>query len=80
MSRQFRRLQRIRLKTSAARTVPADFMRRSIIVAPHRGPFVRLWARPPPWPENIIGPPRPGDNRTPVERWTDWCFLWEGHF
>ena len=28
--RQFRRLQRIRLKTSAARTVPADFMRRMI--------------------------------------------------
>jgi hypothetical protein len=28
--RQVRRLQRIRLKTSAARTVPADFMRRMI--------------------------------------------------
>jgi hypothetical protein len=28
--RQFRRLQRIRLKTSATRTVPADFMARKI--------------------------------------------------
>jgi hypothetical protein len=28
--RQFRRLQRIRLKTSAARTVPENFMRRMI--------------------------------------------------
>ena len=25
------------------------------------GPFVVLRARPPPWPENIIGPPRHGD-------------------
>jgi hypothetical protein len=32
--RQFRRLQRIQLKTSAARTVPPDFMRR--MIAAHR--------------------------------------------
>jgi hypothetical protein len=44
------------------------------------GPFVVLRARPPPWPENIIGPPRPGDHRTPLERWQDWHFTWERHF
>jgi hypothetical protein len=32
------------------------------------------------WPDNIIGPPRPGDRRTPLERWKNWHFLWENHF
>jgi len=44
----------------------------------HCAPVLR--ARPPPWPENIIGPPRPGDNRTPLERWRDFHFSWEAHF
>ena len=46
----------------------------------HRGPFVILRPRPPPWSSNIIGPPRQGDHRTPLERWQDWCFEWENHF
>jgi hypothetical protein len=45
-----------------------------------RAPFVVLRARQPPWPESIIGPPRPGDNRTPLERWKDFHFAWEAHF
>jgi hypothetical protein len=49
------------------------FPRKSIL---HRGPFVILR----PWPSNIIGPPRLGDHRTPVERWVDFHFTWEGHF
>jgi hypothetical protein len=50
--RQCRRSRRIELKPSAARTVLADFMmRRRRMIAVHR-------ARPPPWPSNIIGPPR----------------------
>jgi hypothetical protein len=69
------RLQRFRLKISAARTVPPPHDRRTI--TSHRG---SLRPRPPPWPSNIIGPPCPGDHRTPVERWQDWCFEWEGHF
>jgi hypothetical protein len=32
------------------------------------------------WPDCIIGPPRPGDRRTPLERWQDFHFEWESHF
>ena len=42
----------------------------------HRGPR----PRPLPWPDRIIGPPRRGDHRTPVERWIDFHFEWEQHF
>ena len=38
MSRQFRRLQRIRLKTTAQRAVPADFMAR-MLAAHHAHPW-----------------------------------------
>jgi hypothetical protein len=60
---------------TAARTVLTDFMmRRRQTIAAHR-------ARPPSWPDNIIGHgPRPGDRRTPAERWRDFHFRWENHF
>jgi hypothetical protein len=46
----------------------------------HRAAFVPR-ARPRAFPlERVIGPPRPGDRRTPVQRWRDWHFSWEAHF
>jgi hypothetical protein len=44
----------------------------------NRAPYVVLRAQPSPWA--VIGPPRPGDHRTPVERWQDFHFEWEAHF
>ena len=70
---QLVRLERIKQSTIA---VPPPHDRRVIGARPfavHRAP-------PPPWPDCIIGAARPGDNRTPVQRWRDFCFLWEGHF
>jgi hypothetical protein len=79
MSRQFRLLQFTRSEISTARAVPRPHDRRVILW--NRGrPYVAMRPRPPPWPENIIGPPRPGDHRTPVERWQDFHFSWEAHF
>jgi hypothetical protein len=69
---QLVRLDRIKQSTIV---VPPPHDRRTI--TSDRGP---LRPRPPPWPDNIIGPPRPGDHRTPVERWVDWHFTWEDHF
>jgi hypothetical protein len=78
MSRQFRLLQFPRPEIAAARTVPPPHYRR--MIRAHRGPFVILRPQPPPWPSNIIGPPRPGDTRTRLERWQDFHFRWEAHF
>jgi hypothetical protein len=74
MMRQFRLLQFTRPETSTILPPPHD--RRPIAARP----FVVLRPRPPPWPSNIIEPPSPGDNRTPLERWRDWHFEWEAHF
>jgi hypothetical protein len=70
---QLVRLDRIKQSTIA---VPAPNDRRVIGARP----FVVLRAPPPPWPSNIIGPPRHGDRRTPLERWQDFHFAWEQHF
>ena len=72
MTHQSRLLQFTRSEISAA--PPHD--RRPIAARP----YVVLRPRPPPWPDSIIGPPRPGDHRTPAERWEAWCFEWEAHF
>jgi hypothetical protein len=47
-----------------------------------RAPFPVLRARPVAlFPVDLVmGPPRHGDRRTPLERWQDWNFDWEGHF
>jgi hypothetical protein len=44
-------------------------------------PFGVLRARPGAFPlERVLGPPRLGDNRTPLARWQDFHFRWEQHF
>jgi hypothetical protein len=77
--RQLRRqITRPRPKPS---TVPPPHDRRAI--AAHRGrPFVvmRVRAGPSAWSASGLGPPRPGDRRTCLERWQDFHFEWEGDF
>lgn len=75
---QFRLLKFTRPKTSAAPAVPLPHDRR--VIAMDRKPFIIVHARPPQWPDCVIGPPRHGDNRTPGERWEQFCFEWETHF
>jgi hypothetical protein len=69
---QLVRLDRIKQSTIA---VPPPHDRRTITL--HGGPRARPMAFP---LERVLGPARPGDRRTPVERWIDFSFAWEGHF